>query len=209
MIIKADINKFCKFLDSRSKQLSFLETIDEGNVMNDKVTVFTETNLWQIDEKHLFNQTCEKGKFTTDFLNWCDLGPIDLMVSDIKNIHKPLRYKNQDRMNLIFDELQKNGTLESYALPTIKSLIEVRWATILWKMVLFLVLPYFIFLGLFTTYTLTDMVSEKTAYLEGKLDQQGRLSTAIIIFICYLMVVEIAQIVKGGNPVSYLRNPWN
>jgi len=45
-IVKADVNRFCAFVDSRSKQLSFLKNIDSGNIMNEKVTIFTETNLW-------------------------------------------------------------------------------------------------------------------------------------------------------------------
>mmetsp|Transcript_29226 Transcript_29226/g.28305 ORF Transcript_29226/g.28305 Transcript_29226/m.28305 type:complete len:160 (-) Transcript_29226:315-794(-) len=159
MIIKSDINRFCKFLDSRSKKLSFLENIDQGNVINDKVTVFTEHNLWQIDEKHLMDQTYETKKFMAGYMKLADIGPIDLKVSDIKEIHKPVKYHSKDRLNLIFDELQRDGNNDSYALPTIKSLIEVRWDAIWIKMVVFVVIPYIIFLVFFSIYTLTDLIS--------------------------------------------------
>jgi len=172
--------------------LSFLEDVDLGNTINKKVTVFTEKNLWQIDEQHLLDQTYEKHKVIPTFFGLNRIGHVRLHVLDIKGIHLPVTHKDQDRMNLMFDELQNNGAIESYALPGVKALIEVRWSTIWWKMIVFFVLPYIVFLLLFSIYTILDFISEETAEERDRTKAASGLSLSMIVLIIYFLLMAIA-----------------
>jgi len=104
-IVKADVNKFCAFLDSRSKQLNFLKSIDSGNVINQKVTIFTENNLWQVDKDHILEQTQESKKFVSGYLQLSTIGDSIVKALDIKDMHKPVKIGKKDRLNMLFDEL--------------------------------------------------------------------------------------------------------
>jgi len=208
VIMKADINKFCLFLNQRGKSMSFLQNIDLGSITNNKVTVFAEHNLWQIDEKHLFQQTCENNSYLASLLGFNDIGPVSVRVVDIKDIHKPVQHENSDRMNIFFDQLMKNGTMESFACPAVKALIEVRWATIWWKMIVFIVAPYVLFLLLFSTYTILDLISEETAETHDKEGASYGISIALIILILYFLSLEVAQLIRG-NVRKQIANPWN
>jgi len=127
---------------------------------------------------------------------------------DIKNLHKPFKIGRKDRLNLIFDEMAKSAEIESYNLPAVKALIEVRWDAVWWKMVVFVLVPYAILLALFSYYTINDLISEVTAKELGLETSMNICSYAILGIIAYFLVIEILQMIRGSAKI-YLSNIWN
>jgi len=89
----------------------------------------------------------------------------------------------------------------------VKALIEVRWDAIWWKIITFVILPYLIFLIVFSYYTANDLISEVTAREKDKITQMNVCSTIQIVCISYFLLLEVASFM--GNFRAYLKNVWN
>jgi len=75
--------------------------------------------------------------------------------------------KNRYNINILFDKLAETENVTVFSYASVKALIEIKWNYIWYRIILFLMIPYNIFVALFTFYTLYDLEVWETAENEN------------------------------------------
>lgn len=70
-----------------------------------------------------------------------------------------------DILNSIYDKFSENNNIDVFSNDAIKALIEVRWEFIKNRIIIFLMIPYIIYMGLVMSYIIEDLESFETIYL--------------------------------------------
>jgi len=148
IIIKEDVEKFARYLDSRALTPDYLSGVNIGKVENNQVFIFTEDKLWQTNEIYLK----KKAKYNKE-----PTGPIQLKILDMTGLHVIDTMDNiKDNLEVLYDKLEDEETNMIFQHGVIKALIEVKWPYIMRRIMVWQLLPYTMFMIFLLVYTIKD-----------------------------------------------------
>jgi hypothetical protein len=76
---------------------------------------------------------------------------------DIPELHFSQNRNGRDNVNKIFDVLYDFKNNDVFESESIKTLIEVRWARLKPRIIIFELLPYIVYMAVFYVYTIYDL----------------------------------------------------
>lgn len=139
----------------RSKMPSVLTQVNVAKVNPDYISILTTDQLWNISENEIENSLNKSRGDETK--------KVDVRVLDVPYIHLGKNIsKGRYNINLIFEKLADIDNADIFSLPSIKALIELKWFYIKSRIIVFLMLPYVMFLTFFSFYTIYDLMIYET-----------------------------------------------
>lgn len=93
---------------------------------------------------------------------------VEIRVLDLPYIHLgKSTISDRYNINLLFDKMAETENVTVFSYASVKALIEIKWNYIWYRIISLLMIPYIIFVFLFTFYTAYDLEVWETAEAEN------------------------------------------
>lgn len=146
-MIDESVMEFGNFIDNCAKTPSFLRVFDRAKVNVEETCgakVFDANIIWTNTQDELHHQIEDKG---------AEEKLVTVKVLDLPFIH----HYSGSKDNYIYESLAKTENSEIFEKTAIKALIEQKWSLTKQRIILFLLLPYLLFLTVLLYYTVFNL----------------------------------------------------